>query len=125
MPEYFTALTANDNLDATTLNERLQDLEDAIARALLPTPTGVTIASGAISATRLTHVVSAESGTTDDLSVISAAGDCQVLYLRAAFNHTITVKHGTNIVLRSGSDFVLDNNNALHLYYADAKWYEV
>lgn len=136
MPTYFDEFTSNDNLDANTLNAKLQELDTAIAnlanggfnfnQVLFPRSiSSLGIKSGSITPTQSYHHVSAESGTTDDLTFITGI-DRMLLILEADTNDTITVKHGvSNIYLRDEADFDLGSDNALMLFYNGSQWLEV
>jgi hypothetical protein len=88
----------------------------------------LTIASGAVTATRNYHLLAGEGGAADDLTDITAATQGHFLVLRAASDSvTITVKSTGNIAT-SGSDMVLDNEkDTITLIYDGAlgKWLEI
>lgn len=89
----------------------------------------VTIASGAITASRSYHVVDTESsGATDDLDTINGGGDGMRLVLRAAnSSRTVVVKDGTGNIQCAG-DFSLDNvQDTIELIYDGTltAWLEV
>ena len=91
----------------------------------------LTIATGAISATKSYHKINTEaSAATDDLDTINGGTDGMRLTLRA--NHaarTVVVKHATgNIRLDGSADFSLDNTiDTITLIYDDslAVWLEI
>jgi hypothetical protein len=69
----------------------------------------LTIASGAVTATRNYHLIAGEGGLADDLTDITPSTGGHILVLRAASDSvTITVKSTGNIKT-AGSDMVLDN----------------
>jgi hypothetical protein len=88
----------------------------------------LTIASGAVTATRNYHLLAGEGGIADDLTDITAGVVGQILILRASSDSvTITVKSTGNIVL-SGSDMVLDNQYDTIMLLWDgtlSKWLEI
>lgn len=86
-----------------------------------------TISTGVITATKPIMVLSAESGTTDDLDTISGGQAGERLILKAATGDTITVKHATgNIRLRASADFAIDTTYALIELLCDGTdWVEV
>jgi hypothetical protein len=88
----------------------------------------LTIASGAVTATRNYHLLAGEGGAADDLTNITAATQGHLLVLRAASDSvTITVKSTGNIKT-AGSDMVLDNqHDTITLIYdgALALWLEI
>jgi hypothetical protein len=90
--------------------------------------TTLTIASGAVTATRSFHLIAGEGGSADDLETINGGNDGQILVLRASDDAvTITVKSTGNVVT-SGSDMVLDNaNDTITLMYDSnlTKWLEL
>ena len=107
--------------------------EDATYGALAGTTlrsrkTTLTIASGAVTATRSFHLIAGEGGAADDLVTINGGSDGQILVLRASSDSvTITVKSTGNIVT-SGSDMALDNaNDTITLMYDSnlTKWLEL
>ena len=97
----------------------------------LASPTTLTIASGVVTMTQGSHIIAAESGTTDDLDTINAPSDLQsgyypLLILIADSGDTITVKHGTgNITLNSAGDFSLTSSKALALWYDGTNWHDL
>jgi len=89
-------------------------------------PTELTIATGAITATQTYHTVDTESdAATDDLDTISGGTTGDVIFIQA--NHTdrtVVVKHGTgNIQTSNSSDISLDDTTKLvHLLYDGSNW---
>ena len=104
-----------------------------LATTDLPSPLGfalaasaLTIAAGAVTVTRSLHTLTSQSGITDDLDTITAAGDRTLLLLQATATHTITVKHGTgNISLNGAADFALSGYITLLLFWNGTKWVDV
>lgn len=88
----------------------------------------LTIASGAVTATRNYHLLAGEGGVADDLTNITHSTQGHILVLRAASDSvTITVKSTGNIAT-AGSDMVLDNEkDTITLIYDGAlgKWLEL
>lgn len=88
--------------------------------------TNVTLSSDTLSSTNSRNfVVSAQTGSSDDLATITITGGItwESVFLRAASGHTITVKHGTgNIFLHQNADVTLDELNLLQLRYNGTNW---
>lgn len=88
----------------------------------------LTIAAGAVTATRNYHALAGEGGLADDLTDITQSIAGHILVLRAASDSvTITVKSTGNIAT-AGSDMVLDNEkDTITLIYDGAlsKWLEL
>lgn len=92
-----------------TLRRRLTTddtrIPNVVAQSTLP------ISSGAVTATSASHVLAAESGTTDDLDTLNLPAAWPVgnsVDLVAAPGHTITIKNGTgNIACEGGDDLEL------------------
>jgi hypothetical protein len=105
--------------NGTDLESRVlanSDLPDPFAFA--GAPTTETISGGAITATKSTHIIAAETGTEDDLDTINGLTDRQLLLIKADTGDTITVKHATgNIHFDSGADFELSGDSWLLLFY--------
>lgn len=77
----------------------------------LGTPTELTIATGAVTATRSYHTIDTESDglTTDDLDTISGGADGDILVIRAAnAARDVVVKDGTGNIQCAG-DFTMNN----------------
>jgi len=97
--------------------------------------TVLTIATGAVTATKMLHTIAAETGTADDLATItaghsdlSAAGNTYrpLLIIKADTGDTITLKHGTgNIQLGSGADYALTGDRLISFFYDGTNWIEV
>jgi copper(I)-binding protein len=68
-----------------------------------------TIASGVLTTSYTTAIVSGEGGAADDLVTISSPTAGRLLILQMAGAGTITVKNGTGNIILAGSDFVMDN----------------
>lgn len=90
----------------------------------------LTIATGVITPTRATVILTSETGVVDDLTTIARSGFIQLadgaddyrplVILQAATGHTITVKHNTSLInLNSGADFTLSGMKQLLLYDRD------
>jgi hypothetical protein len=89
------------------------------ANGLLTPATALTIASGAITATRGFHILDTEAAAaSDDLDTINGGGDGMRLVLRAANDaRTVVVKNGTGNI-RCESDRSLDNRlDTMELIY--------
>ncbi len=100
------------------------DLPDPLAFKTAASALG--IVSGAVTATQNLHTITSETGTTDDLTTITAAADRTLLVIQATATHTITVKHGTgNISLNGAADFVLSGDKALLLYWNGTAWVDL
>jgi hypothetical protein len=132
----FDPIVNGEDVSATNVNSRLTGLDDAIedikdgsasfSLMAFAAATILTISSGAVTATRSYHTLAAESGTSDDLDTITAAGDRTLLIVEPDTGDTITLKHGTgNIYLRSGGDLALSSNVAAMLFYNGTNWVEV
>jgi hypothetical protein len=72
-----------------------------------------------------THIISAESGTTDDLETINGGLKGQRLYLMVKTGHTITVKETDNISLETGSTVDITDTDILLLMYNGTSWLEI
>lgn len=74
----------------------------------------LTIASGVITVTGVTHTVDTQSdAASDDLDTINGSADGSILVLTAAHtDRTVIIKHNTgNILTPSGTDIALDNTS--------------
>jgi hypothetical protein len=100
--------------------------------AIVPS-TALTIASGVITVSQFDHVVSAQTGVTDDLDTISPSGYTKLsamgvtyrpfLCLIAAAGHTITLKHATgNLDLPGDADIDLTDDLVFYLKYNGTNW---
>lgn len=93
---------------------------------ILRPATELTIASGAITATKGLHTVDTESdGATDDLDTINGGLEGMLLILRPASGaRTVVVKHNTgNILCSGGTDVSLaEATDHVLLIYTGAKW---
>lgn len=124
-------MSANLNILFQTITQRIVTLEKIVNR--LNTRDGgrniknlpLTIGGGTITVSRQYHAVSAETGTSDDLTSIAATGDGITVILRAAIGHTITVIDGSNLALTGNC--VLNGSSTLSLIYDKelALWLEV
>jgi hypothetical protein len=100
--------------EANANNQKITNLLKITPKA----ETELTISSGAITISQMTHKVTAESGDTDNLDTINgmAAGD--IVLLRAASGKTITVRHNAgNIWIPTKRNVVLDDYNDAILIY--------
>jgi len=78
----------------------------------------ITISSGVATVTRPgVKILTSETGTTDDLDSTVGLSTNEEVILKAASEHTIVVKHGTNIKCRF--DFSLTGNNRMVLLCND------
>lgn len=105
--------------------ERLDNPKTGILQ--FASPTELTIASGAITATSSYHTVDTEAdGASDDLDTISGNSLGRILVLRAAHNdRTVVLKDGTDN-LRLAGDCSLDNgDDVIVLLSAVSVWWEV
>lgn len=86
----------------------------------------LTIAGGIVTATGMSHTIAAESGTTDTLDTITVTPTgVQMLILKAQTGHTITVGHNTgNVKFSSGTDFALQGDKRLILFYDGSTLYD-
>jgi len=91
----------------------------------------LTIASGAVTASRAAHVVAAETGTADDLDNIAtfSVDDGALLVIRPDTGDAITVKDAAGgagqIHLADNADHALSGDNSLTLQRRGADWYEL
>jgi hypothetical protein len=86
----------------------------------------VTISTGAITVAGGWMVVSASSGTSDNLSAVSSIPNGKYVILQPATGHTITIKNGTgNIFLNGGADFVLSGDKTLLLWCDGTNWADI
>ena len=93
-PKTWEALTKH---LAAELNQELRDNINSLKTNIaLEVAVGLVISSGAVIKSQSHHVISAESGTTDDLDTIDGGTQGDVLFVRAFTGHTITLKHGTD-----------------------------
>jgi hypothetical protein len=89
---------------------------------VFPEPTTLTISSGAVTITQSTHIIAAESGTSDNLDTITTSDDYVLLLLQADTGDTITLTESGNITL-NGQDtvrFIADSE--IMLFYDGTKW---
>lgn len=105
----------------------------ALTNADLPDPlafktaaNALVVSAGAVTATQNLHTITSESGTSDDLTTITAAALRTLLLIYATATHTITVKHGTgNISLNGAADFILSGNKSLLLFWNGTAWVDL
>lgn len=106
---------------AATFNAPLGQLDAAIGNTLngsnpftrqVFTNSALTLATDALNVLNASYVtVSAETGTADNLKTLSNLASGQVVILRAASTHVITIKHGTgNIFLNGSADLTMSGN---------------
>lgn len=103
-------VTASANLSAT-------------AKVFFPDKSELTIATGEITVTGVSHTVDTESdAASDDLDTINGGADGQILILRPDNTaRDIVLKHGTgNILTIDGNDLTLDNTEKSVLMQYDA-----
>lgn len=82
--------------------------------------TELTVSSGAITITQLTHKIQPESGTSDELDTISgtAAGQWGILFISDDGTDSFTIKHGTgNLSCNGQTDIEWDGG--LVVWYSD------
>ena len=86
--------------------------------------TTLTLASDAITYAQPTHIVAAQTGTTDDLSTITVGTtDAYRLTLWADTGDTITIKHGVgNIVTNDANDFEITGDKMAKLTFNGSVW---
>lgn len=93
------------------------------------TATELTVATGAVTATRMSHTVDTESdAATDDLDTISGNAPGRFLLLKAQdVARVVTVKHGTgNLTLTGAADFALNEAaDQILLLGTSSGWVEV
>lgn len=123
---HHTPLTTGAGATTTALNTVFSSLDSAITDLLkgdktfnqqrFTAATQLTIAGGAVTASRSMHKIETEAAAaSDDLATISGGSEGDLLFIRA-YNtaHTVVVKHGTgNIYLLSGADFSLDDTEKM------------
>lgn len=94
----------------------------------LPLASELTIASGAVTATKSHHKIDTESdAATDDLDTISGGSEGDFLVIEAAnAARTVVVKHATgNIYTFSGADITLDDyGKAAKFFHDGTNWIE-
>lgn len=139
---YHTPLPTGTALEATSelFNSRFGELDAAITdlatdgeidQITAPAATTLTISSGAVTRTQMSHIVDTEGGgSADDLTTINGGSDGQLLIIRILNGaRVVTVKHGTgNVWLANGADRVMaDTALTLMLLYISslAKWVEI
>jgi len=118
---YHTDIANNSPVNASIFNAPLGQLDAAIGNVLsgsnpftrqLFSNSALTLATDALNVLNASYVtVSAETGTTDNLKTLSNLASGQVVILRAASTHVITIKHGTgNIFLNGSADLTMSGN---------------
>lgn len=99
----------------------------SISKASFGAQTELTIATGAITATRSYHSVDTEADAiTDDLDTISGGSEGDLLIIRANNSaRTVVAKDGTGNLALAG-DFTMDNaQDTLTMIYDGASWLEL
>lgn len=116
-----TELGTDPAASATDVKTRLAQSLDAYGNIKYAAETGLTISSGAVTASQNMHTIETESGAaSDDLATINGGAAGDELYIRAVNgDHTVVVKHGTgNINNYSGADISLtEAYMVLHYIY--------
>lgn len=101
------------------------DLAAVDVLRLVP-PSELTIAAGAVTKTKSTHVIDTQDDDpSDDLDTISGGTEGDLLAIMAAHtDRTVVVKHGTgNIQTFDGADITLDSTEqVVLLYYDGSNW---
>lgn len=103
---------------------RMSNGLETVNRLRLNASTGVTIsAGGAIAVSRSYHVVSANSGTSDNLDSISGGTEGDLLSLVADTGDSITVRHAVgNIYTSDGNDLILRELHPTWFFYNGSNW---
>ena len=111
-------VTVGTTLDGMTLD----NVKDFITEAA----TTLTIATGAVTATQMSHLIDTESAAaSDDLDTISGGSADERIVIRAANTaRTVVIKHGTgNIQTSTAADVSLDNTEKIvELFYDGTNW---
>ena len=97
---------------------------DASITNLSKAATELTISSGAVTKTQLSHTIDGESDADDDLDTINGGtnGDFLLIFPENAARN-ITIKHGTgNIITGDGEDFTIPDDGMVWLYYDGTNW---
>lgn len=101
------------NLALKTKSIQLQNvLKAAQNQFFAAAATELTVSSGAITVTQLTHKLQPESGTADQIDTINGMteGEFAILYASDAGTDTLVFRHGTgNLSCRGGVDIALSN----------------
>ncbi|NIN36631.1 MAG: hypothetical protein GTO60_16670 [Gammaproteobacteria bacterium] len=98
-----------------------------------PATTKTIDATGIITIDQFKHIVAANSGVADDLNTINIASSLDLtsngnvyqpdILLVAQTGHSITLKHNVgNILLQSGTDFLLTGGRIIQLHYDGTNW---
>ncbi len=105
-------------------NEQVRDnLNFLKTNIALETPAGLTIDAGVVIKTQTHHVIESESGTEDDLETINGGADGEVLLLRAAAGHTITLKNDIdNLHNPAGEDVEITGSSYAILSHNGTNW---
>lgn len=81
-------------------------------------PSTLAIVSGAVTATQSLHIITAESGTEDDLDTINGLTNYQLLLVKADTDNTITLKHLTgNIYFPIEEDIQITGSTWILFFY--------
>jgi hypothetical protein len=87
-----------------------------------PEPTILTISSGAVTVTQSTHIIAAQSGTSDYLDTITTTVDYMVLLLQADTGDTIILTENGNITLNGQDSVRFIADSEIMLFYDGTKW---
>lgn len=100
-----------------------------------PTPATLSLDRLALTTGVAVYIVSAESGTTDDVDGISGFTESQFLLFRAATGHTLTLKNenagaaapSDRIKLWNGLDVIITDSMCIFLYHDDTldRWIQI
>lgn len=104
--------------------ELLIGVGSGTANDLRKAATELTISSGAVTKTQLTHTIDGEGDASDDLSTINGGtfGDFLAIYPENSARD-ITIKHGTgNIVTGDGLDYTIPDDGIVWMYYDGSNW---
>lgn len=84
----------------------------------------LTISSDAITVTQAVHTLDGAGDVDDDLVTINGGNDEEIILLRPAnAARNITLKHGIgNIVIGTGSDYIIPDNGMVFLQYDGSNW---
>lgn len=128
---FATAIADNaETAFASTINTG-NDQNNSMGGSLAWASSELTIATGAVTATRSHHTIDTESdASSDDLDTITATSVSTgaLLVIRAAnAGRTVVVKHGTgNILMGDDADFTMDDaDKRLFLQYDGSNWNEI
>jgi hypothetical protein len=92
----------------------------------LGTSTALTIATGAVTATRSRHTLLGQGGVADDLDTVSGGAEGYVLVLRAdSESVTITVKDATGNMKLAGDFALTSKDDQIMLIHDGTNWLEI